>query len=377
MKKKTKKKLIISGIILLGILLAGILIYFGFFSQSFLNINEATTYGTVSYSKDIITYSDIDRQGAINGFTNTHRNSEYSSQYFEYSSDNKGLFAPYLEYNGLDSSNFNAGGYKPLICAFTPKDITPTIPIYKNELESLGFTYISQEEGYITSTGGDAGLCNYDGCCAECWTGYGCSGSLNRACVNGGFEKYVKTGYNACWTGNYQSSKLNTIASKMDCFVEGTVNSLCTGEPVGASDRCTSFSQDYSIKGIVSYSNGFICEVDVAVLKAQLPRTMIQPSDGLNKTVEKIGITGTVKFKVKEVAPPEQLVAYYRFADNTCTKISILPSLKTENDYLTLPECEFNIVPPKPILLFVVIGIVGIFIISIIIYALRRKHRRK
>lgn len=372
MKKKTKKKLIISGIILLGILLAGILIYFGFFSQSFLNINEATTYGTVSYSKDIITYSDIDRQGSINGFTSTHRNSEYSSQYFEIGAGSS-LFIPYLEYNGINSDNFNAGGYKPLICAFTPKDITPTIPIYKNELESLGFTYISQEEGYITSTGGDAGLCNYDGCCAECWTGYGCSGSLNRACVNGGFEKYVKTGYNACWTGNYQSSKLNAIASKMDCFVEGTVNSLCTGEPVGASDRCTSFSQDYSIKGIVSYSNGFICEVDLAVLKAQLPRTMIQPSDGLNKTVEKIGITGTVKFKVKEVAPPEQPVVYYRFADNTCTEISILPSLKTENDYILLSDCEDKIIKPIQWILYIAIGLIILLIIIGIILYIRRK----
>jgi len=68
---------------------------------------------------------------------------------------------------------------------------------------------------------------------------------------------------------------------------------------------------------------------------------------------------------------------YYRFSRNKCTEISILPSLKTENDYLTLAECEFNIVPTKPILLYLVIGIITIFIILIIVYALRRKHRRK
>lgn len=70
-------------------------------------------------------------------------------------------------------------------------------------------------------------------------------------------------------------------------------------------------------------------------------------------------------------------LTYYRFSRNKCTEISILPSLKTENDYLTLSECDINIVPSKPILLYIVIGIVAIFIISIIVYALRRKHRRK
>jgi len=373
MKKKTKKKLIISGIILLGILLAGILIYFGFFSQSFLNINEATTYGTVSYSKDVITYSDIDRQGSINGFTNTHRNSEYSATYFEVGAGNS-LFIPYLEYNGIDSSNFNVGGYKPLVCVFTPKDITPIVPLYSFELTNLGFIYMSQQEVSYSSRGGDAGLCNYNGCCAECWVGSGCSGTLNRACENGGFKVVTVTGYNACWTKTfYDSSKLNDIASKMDCFVEGTVNSICTGLPVGQSDRCISFTQDYSIKGTVSYNNGFICEVDEAILKSQLPRTMIQPSDGLNKTVEKIGITGTVKFKVKEVTPPEQPVTYYRFADNTCTEISILPSLKTENDYILLSDCEDKIIKPIQWILYIAIGLIILLIIIGIILYIRRK----
>jgi len=43
-------------------------------------------------------------------------------------------------------------------------------------------------------------------------------------------------------------------------------------------------------------------------------------------------------------AEPEQQQTYYRFEDNQCTQITILPSQKTSNDYETLSECESNIV---------------------------------
>ena len=377
MKKKTKKTLKNFGIVFSIILVLSLLIYFGFIQQTFLPINDATTYSTISYDKDTITYSILDRQGELNGFTSTHRNSEYLGQNFEYGADNKNLFAPYLEYNGINSDNFILGGYKPLVCVFTPNEIK-AVPDYKSELESLGFTYMYEVQSHQISTcGSDCPTC---GDCASCLTGLGCSGDKNRCCANNGFYSSVIDGESACWTGNYQTSKLNEIASKMDCFVEGTVTSLCSGSPVGASDRCISFNQAYSIRGIVSYSNGFICEVDESILKAQLPTTMIQPSDGLNKTVEKIGIDGTVTFKLKELNPIEYPVNYYELLDNICTEISILPSLSTSNDYLTQQECEQHIIiTPKP-----PIGLIAAIMISIIVITLsilillkRRKGGRR
>jgi hypothetical protein len=53
-----------------------------------------------------------------------------------------------------------------------------------------------------------------------------------------------------------------------------------------------------------------------------------------------------------ECINPEEKIDAYRFQNNQCTLISILPSEKTINDYLTLQECEQNIVvltaPPIP-----------------------------
>ena len=336
---KLKKIFVILGIIL--VVLIALILIFNLFGLLSLNIFQSTTYNSISYSKDKITYSNIDRQGSINGFTSTHRNGE-SSGYSEYGMANRGLFVTYLSMNGINPSSFSAGGYKTG-CTFSPINANQNNILYQSELESLGFSYMAQEEGYHTSTG-DAGLCGYDGCCASmCWSD-NCGGNLNRACVNGGYGRYVVTGYNACWTGNYKSSLLNEMANKMTCNVKGSVNSLCSTSPVGASDRCVPFNQNYNIQGKISYSSGFICEVDDQELFNQLPKTMIQPSDGRNVSVQKIGITGTVEFKLAIQK------TFYRFENNLCTPVSILENAKLSNDYSTSAECQLNI--KKPIIVY-------------------------
>lgn len=41
---------------------------------------------------------------------------------------------------------------------------------------------------------------------------------------------------------------------------------------------------------------------------------------------------------------PEEEETYYRFSNNKCTEIELLPSEKTTNDYTTISQCESNIV---------------------------------
>jgi len=337
MKQKTKKKVITSMSISIILILLGLVFYFGVLQT--MRPSQGTAYSQTSFTKDTITYSRLWNNYEM-GFSNIHFLAPSSDGNtggdFE-SNSNSGLSLFYLEQNNIDSSKFSASGYKPLVCAFSPKNIVDP-PLYNNELKNLGFTYYPRTEGYYYSTGGDSRICGYDGCCAECWVGWGCGGDTNRACVS--FKKYKVTGQSACWTGNYQSSILSSFVSQMTCSVIGNVNSLCQKSPVGASDRCVPYSYPYDIQGKVSYQSGnaFVCSVDRTKLFNKLPQTMIRP-DGRNVSVALVGMSNP-----KVVFEIAQEKIFYRLSNNACNTITILENLKTEKDYITLAECEENII---------------------------------
>jgi hypothetical protein len=238
-----------------------------------------------------------------------------------------------LEENGINSDNFYSGGYKTG-CIFSPNNVNSgniNSPINKNELESLGFTYLSGTNGYYTSTG-DAGICNFNGCCVECTT-IGCSSTVNRACQNGGYLTYVITSYNACWTGNYNPTILTEMSNNMVCEVSGEVTEICSGAPIGSDDRCQEVSSHtFEIQGEVSYNEGFVCNVN----KSELFDRFKTLNDG--RTVNLIGFEGIVLFR--EITER----TYYRLLNNQCSPIQMLESDKTSNDYLTLQECQNKII---------------------------------
>lgn len=326
---KNKLLIFIIGIFLLiGIIL---LILFGVFQSVFLNV-PTTAYINVAYDKDKITYSNLDSfTSSQNGFTSLHILTETSANYFEFGVDNKGLFAPYLEYNGIDSSQFTAGGVKPLVCVFSPNSGNP----YSAELIALGFVYLNNDETHQEYSVG----ASYQGVpCNQCITS-GCSSIVNRGCE--AFKTNVVVKKTPCWTGNYQNSKLNEIANKMICEVSGTVNQLCSGSPLGSSDRCVSYQQSFIVQGIGDYHSGkgFVCQVNVDYLRNKLPITMIQPSDGRNVSIGKIGFDGIVTFR------KANQITIYRLENKVCNSYSILENQKLSSDYLTMSECQNQIIP--------------------------------
>lgn len=321
-----------------GIVIFLVILLFKLGLFSVLNISDSTTYSSISYSKDTITYSNLDRNGLLNGWTSTHRigeNIDFTNAGDD-SSGNRGLFVPYLEMNGINSDSFNAGGYKHLACVFTPKDITPTVPLYNTELTNLGFAYMS-ESIYEKRFPGETTICGFSsGYCLSQGTRYG---NYPTCCIP--LEQNVVVGKNACWTKTtFDASKLNEMASKMTCNVKGDTALLCSTSPVGALDRCVVSRINYNIQGKVSYNSGFVCEVNETELFNQLPKTMIQPSDGRNVSVAKIGINelSTAEFKLAKQ------VTYYRLTNNLCSPVLIWENQKTANDYLTQSECQSKIV---------------------------------
>jgi hypothetical protein len=69
--------------------------------------------------------------------------------------------------------------------------------------------------------------------------------------------------------------------------------------------------------------------------------------------------------------PPQ--TTYFRLADNTCQEIQLNPQDKTENDYLTLEECESQI---KKVDLKLIITIIsGIVILVFVILILKRRKK--
>lgn len=74
-----------------------------------------------------------------------------------------------------------------------------------------------------------------------------------------------------------------------------------------------------------------------------------------------------------DFTPKPNQITYFRLADNTCQEIQLNPQDKTENDYLTLEECEYQI---KKIDLKLIISIIsGIVILIFIILILKRRKK--
>ncbi len=357
---KTKKVLIISSI-LVSILLISLLIYFGVKITNSFILSSQTTYEQTSYLKDTIIYSSIDRNSRINtGFTNIHFLSESGARDFETGIENTGFFAPYLESNEINSDNFYAGGFKPLICVFTP-----------NDWESHSTQQWDESDNRYYSVTGDY------------W------GEDYQKIKDLGFIWYA--GKTHCFVGNYRPSILNSMADKLVCSVKGNVTSICSGSPIGASDRCIPHSQSYDIDGEVSYNSriGFICEVNEQELFDNLPKIMVQPYDERNVSVALAGIDGTVEFELLKQEDEcsdsdekcEEFVWYTCTPDNTWGEQGIIRTkcgveCKINNDCENNEICEDykcikNIQPNY--LLYISIGIIGIFIIGLIFFFVRKK----
>ena len=73
----------------------------------------------------------------------------------------------------------------------------------------------------------------------------------------------------------------------------------------------------------------------------------------------------------------KQRQTFYRFENNQCSSISLLPSEKTSNDYNSLLECEENIVEEtsRAIVILTVTGIFGAIVFLVWILTLSRKGR--
>ena len=69
---------------------------------------------------------------------------------------------------------------------------------------------------------------------------------------------------------------------------------------------------------------------------------------------------------------------YYRLENNICNSINLLPSQVTQNDYLTLAECQSKIInPPSKFNWELIIGIILILgIIGFVIYRYKGKRRK-
>jgi hypothetical protein len=267
-----------------------------------------TGYIHASYSKNSITYTGLDINTLTqSGFTGVHFASGDLGQYFEVASKNQGFWVFYLEFNGINSNDFNGGG-DGTYCVFSPKVIDDTK--WRTELENLGFVYYP----YAPTNNHKMG----------------------------------------CYQGNYISQKINEIASKLNCYVEGKVISICSGEPLANSDgsiktdRCNTLNEDYKIEGTTSYSegSGFVCTVDSDKIFNEIPRTFVRNSDGETKNVEKMGIDGAVVFTTESVnVNPNPVTCdenndcvnnykdcYYICSQGTCNKINTLIALKPYPD---------------------------------------------
>lgn len=320
--KKQKKNLAI-GII---IFIVGIFVinYLGLLS---LLPTQGTAYSQTSFTKDTITYSrlwnNIHSGFRVKHFLAASSDMEVDGGNFELGYINKNFFRFYLEYNGIDSSQFNVYTGRKVSGVFSPRSLPGP---FHDELEALGFAYHLYRDTKEVFVGDQTPCCGSSGCCATYFVHPDCCYAYKQTVV------VSEEGY---WTGNYKSSVLNQMAEKMICEVKGTVTKLCRDSYM-KPDRCQVFNYPYSIKGKVTYSSGnaFMCTVNKSEIMNKLPETFVRPIDGEILNVGGFEGIGTVTFSLAKE------IIFHRLQDNQCIQISILETEKTINDYYTLAECN-------------------------------------
>ena len=349
--KKENLFIILGGVLVFLVGLILILNQLGFLSI----LSSGTAYGSYSVSPDGKTLT-LSNFWKYEGFRTNHYLSTECALAGGCSMNNPG--SPYylfmLQVNGIDSSKFSVGGYKPAVCKFTPKD-----------WQTYATNCYWDESDRVTYCG-----------TGDYW------GSDYQQIKDLGFTWYP--GKTHCFVGG-SISKLPT--DKLTCSVKGTVNQLCEGNQI-ISTHCTPHNQPYDIQGIVRVGEGgYYCSIDRSKLYEQFPSGIMIPS---RDTLQPIGIINVVSpqviFKFAEqktfyrldnnLCTPIVLLenakttndydslyecnqnvielekTYYRFEDNKCFPVTIMEDSKTINDYNTLSECERNIIiePPQPIL---------------------------
>jgi len=327
--KKKSLFIILGSVLVFLIAIILILNLFGFLSI----LPSGTAYGSYAISPDGKTLT-LSNFWKYDGFRTNHYLSgecdlaggchmyDHSSPYYLY----------FIQLNGIDSTQFSLGGHLD-ICAFSPKNLIET-PIYKNELESLGFKYYQKTEGYWTYVGDYRSVCGFP--CPECQT-YGCDKYSNRCCQ--AFIKFVPTSEHACWEGlgTITQTNLNSHIPKLTCSVTGTVTQLCEGNQI-ISTHCTPHNQPYDIQGVVrTIGTGYYCEIDMTELNNLLPSQIMIPS---RDTLQPRGIIAVSNPKV--IFELAQQKTFYRLENNLCVPITIMENAKTSNDYETLIECKEN-----------------------------------
>jgi hypothetical protein len=219
---------------LIVILAIGVIIYFGFIGTgAIFSEQSGTGYDSISITKDQVVLTNLNDNFRNTGFRENHYLSDEDDNvrntYFMYGADNKQFFTFYLEGNGISSSNFEAGGNKPLICVFSPTNVNfPTV-------------YDESDGRYVES----------------CPTPLGDSISQIQSLGfvwNGGATGSTKA---CCWTGNYKTSVLNEMSENMICNVQG---------------------EGYNLNGDVGVtSTGFYCKVDSSKYPFDYKTTPINP----------------------------------------------------------------------------------------------------
>lgn len=174
MKNKKRNVFIVTAIIVGALFLFSNLDFLTLFPT-----HQGTEYSNYYVSPDgkTMTYSDLYKYQDFMGLTSVHYLTDETGgqKYFPSAVDNTGFYSFLLELNGIDSSQFYAGGTHSLVCGFSPYDYN-TNPYY-DQIRGFGTL-----EWYVGSN--SAGVAH-------------------------------------CWKGNYPVNNMKALKDNIACFVQG------------------------------------------------------------------------------------------------------------------------------------------------------------